>query len=252
MSIEKFATLDALIEPMLQAARIPGAAIAIVAGGETGFSRGYGYRDLAAKLPMTSRTLYPIGSTTKAINATVLGMLVDEGLLAWDAPVQNYLPQLRMRDAAVSAQVTLRDLIVMRTGLPRHDWVWTENSVRRAELAERLRHLESSAGFRERFQYNNMTVTIAGHVAELVTGQSWNDLVRQHLLEPLDMNVTRFTLPSDGEATRDRPCPKSTRHRSSPALISRHRRPTRPMRWAGSSIPTMVASASRMADIFTT
>ena len=80
--------LDATVELLLRAARIPGAAIAIVAGGRTVFAKGYGYRDLGAKLPVTADTHYPIGSTTKAINATLIGMLVDEGRLAWDVPVQ--------------------------------------------------------------------------------------------------------------------------------------------------------------------
>jgi len=73
-------------------------------------------------------------------------MLVDEGRLAWDEPVQTYLPQFRLQDPQISAQVTVRDLITMRTGLPRHDWLWMESPFSRVELVERLRYLESSAG----------------------------------------------------------------------------------------------------------
>lgn len=192
MNLEK---LDALIEPMRQAARIPGLAIAIVAGGATVFARGYGYRDLQAKLAMTEETIYPIASTTKAMNATLLGMLVDEGRLAWDMPVQSYLPRFRLGDSLTSAQVTVRDLVTMRTGLPRHDWLWKENLIGRADLVKRIAHLELSAGFRERFQYNNLTVTTAGHIAEVVTGQSWEELVRRRLFEPLRMSSTEPTLP---------------------------------------------------------
>lgn len=194
--------LDPTIEPMLRAARIPGAAIAVVADGKAIFAKGYGYRDLAAKLPMTAETIYPIASTTKAINATLLGMLVDEGRLAWDAPVQRYLPSFRLGNALTSAQVTLRDLVTMRTGLPRHDWVWIANPSNRSDLVDRLRHLELSAGFRERYQYNNLTVTTAGHVAEIVTGQSWENLVQQRLFEPLGMSRTGFTRPATGNVTR--------------------------------------------------
>src|SRR5687768_13880576 len=124
-------SLDPLIERLRQAGRIPGLATAIVANGQMVFARGYGQRDEAARLPMTSATVYPIASTSKAINATLLGMLVDEGTLSWDTPVQTYLPSFRMIDALASAQVTLRDLVSMRTGLPRHDWVWIENPISR-------------------------------------------------------------------------------------------------------------------------
>jgi CubicO group peptidase (beta-lactamase class C family) len=189
------------IEPLLRAARTPGAAVAVVAEGQTIFAKGYGYRDLDAKLPTTAATVYPIASTTKAFNATLLGILVDEGRLAWDVPVRKYLPRFSLQDPCVSAQVTLRDLVVMRTGLPRHDWLWAEHALSRAELADRLRYLELSAGFRERWQYNNLTVTTAGHIAEVVAGESWEDLLRQKILTPLQMNSTGFTLPPQGDFT---------------------------------------------------
>lgn len=83
---------------------------------------------------MTSLTRYPIASTTKAMNATLLGMRVDEGKLKWDAPVQDYLPSFRLHDRALSHLVTIRDLVAMRTGLPAHDFVWLENAITRADL----------------------------------------------------------------------------------------------------------------------
>jgi CubicO group peptidase (beta-lactamase class C family) len=193
--------LDAIIEPLLDTARIPGAALAIVADGKIVFAKGYGYRNLEAKLPLNSDTVYPIGSTTKAINATVVGMLVDEGRLAWDEPVQTYLPRFRLRDPFISTQVTLRDLLAMRTGLPRHDWLWLENPIGRAELVERIQHLELSAGFRERFQYNNLMTMTAGHIAEIVSGQNWVELVQQRILSPLGMGNTGFGPPTNGNVT---------------------------------------------------
>ena len=194
-ALQRTEELDPIIESMLRLTRAPGAAIAIVSGGETVFARGYGYRDLGAKLPLSSKTIYPIASTTKAMNATLLGMLVEEGQLAWDEPVQRYLPAFRLRDPYISRHVTLRDLIVMRTGLPRHDWVWIEHPIDRADLVHRLEALELSAGFRERFQYNNLTTVAAGHLAEVVTGRPWEDLIREKILEPLGMKDTEFTLP---------------------------------------------------------
>jgi CubicO group peptidase (beta-lactamase class C family) len=194
--IQNIAKLDSVVEPLLRAGRIPGAAIAVVANGETVVAKGYGYRDLAGKLPMSSKTVYPIASTTKAMNATLLGMLVDEGTLAWDVPVQQYLPEFRLFDSVASAHTTLRDLVTMRTGLPRHDWVWLGSPMSSAELVDILRYLEPSAGFRERFQYNNIGVTTAGHIAAVVTGVCWEELLRQKLLDRLGMINTDFKLPA--------------------------------------------------------
>lgn len=196
-----FDRLDGLIEGILRVARTPGAAIAIVADGESIFSKGYGYRDVEAKLPMTAETIYPIASTSKAMNTTILGMLVDDGVLSWDAPVQSYLPSFRLGDPHTSAQVTLRDLVTMRTGLPRHDWLWMGNPIDRAVLVERIRYVELSAGFRERYQYNNLTATAAGYIAEIVTGQTWEELVQQRIVQPLRMSNTGFVLPRTGNVT---------------------------------------------------
>src|SRR5688572_24947660 len=99
--------LEAILEPALQAAKIPGAAIAVVVGDETLYAKGFGYRDLKTRKPVTPNTVYPIASTTKALNATLLGMLVDDGLIEWDAPVQRYLPQFRLRDATITSRVTV-------------------------------------------------------------------------------------------------------------------------------------------------
>lgn len=208
---ERIASIDALIEPMLAAARIPGAALAIVVHGQTVLARGYGYSDVDKQRKVAADTLYPIASTSKAMNATLLGQLVDEGRLEWDAPVQTYLPAFRLGDPLISAQVTVRDLITMRTGLPRHDWLWLDSPWPRAELVSRLRYLDLSKGFREAFQYNNLTATAAGHVAEIICGNSWETLVQERLFEPLSMidtscgpiDATRITCSyhetSDGE-----------------------------------------------------
>jgi CubicO group peptidase (beta-lactamase class C family) len=137
--------LDRYIEALLRDGRIPGAAIAVVAGGETVFAKGYGERHLEPKLAANAQTIYPIASTTKAINATLIGLLVDDGMIGWDVPLQHYLPGFRLGDAEVSATVNIRDLLTMRTGLPRHDWLWVENPMNRAALIERLQYLELSA-----------------------------------------------------------------------------------------------------------
>jgi CubicO group peptidase (beta-lactamase class C family) len=201
MLLQNLEELDDIVAEMLRIGRVPGAALAVVVGEDIVLAKGYGRCDVDAKLPMRPITRYPIASTTKAINATLLGMLVDEGRLGWDVPVQSYIPTFRLGDPFVGSQVTVRDLITMRTGLPRHDWVSIESCGSRAELVERLQYLELSCGFRERFQYNNLTVTAAGHVAERVTGRSWEELVREKLLEPLGMRATTCMRPVGHQVT---------------------------------------------------
>lgn len=188
--------LHSVIEGILRAARIPGAALAVVADGKTIYSRGFGRRDLKTGKRVTPDTVYPIASTTKPMNATLLGMLVEEGRLEWDAPVQRYLPKFRLKDDLASARVTVRDLVTMRTGLPRHDWVWVGNPKNRADMVERLAYLDLSADFRQRFQYCNLSSAAAGHIAEVITGQSWESLAAQRLFRPLGMRRTSCARPT--------------------------------------------------------
>ena len=193
--------IDAMVKSVMRAARIPGAAIAVVRKGEIAYAHGYGVRDIQNGAPMTGSTRYPIASTSKGFNATLLAMLVEEGRLAWDVPVRNYLPGFALADPVASAQTTLRDLVTMRTGLPRHDWVWIDNPISRAELVSRMAHLPVNAGLREQFQYCNLTVAAAGHVAELVTGKGWEALIWERVLAPLGMSSTSASLAANDEST---------------------------------------------------
>jgi len=174
---------------------VPGLAIAVVAGGELVYARGFGNRDLENDLPMTPDTLFAIGSTTKAMTATLLGMLVDEGKLAWDEPLRTYLPDFRLSDPSVSERITARDLVTHRSGLPRHDLLWyNNNESTRGELVGRLAHLELTADLREKFQYNNLMFMTAGYLAGRLSGKTWEEAMRERLFEPLGMRRSNFAV----------------------------------------------------------
>jgi CubicO group peptidase (beta-lactamase class C family) len=187
--------LDAVIEKALSDWHTPGLALGVVHDGEAVLSRGFGMRNREENLPVTSKTVFAIGSSTKAMTAFTLATLVDEGKVEWDEPVRSYLARFQLKDEFASAHVTPRDLLTHRTGLPRHDLVWYNNeAATRAEIVERLRHLEPSAELRETWQYNNLMFLTAGHLTEVVTGMRWEDAVRARLLDPLGMAHTNFSV----------------------------------------------------------
>ncbi|HVS01538.1 MAG TPA: serine hydrolase [Thermoanaerobaculia bacterium] len=171
----------------LAAWRVPGAAVAVVAGGEVVLAEGYGLRDVAAELPVTAETLFAIGSATKAFTATVVGTLVDAGVVAWDEPVRTYLPRFDLRDEVVAGRLTVRDLLTHRSGLPRHDLVWYGSEKSREELFASLPHLELTEDLRARFQYQNLMYLTAGYLAGEVAGSNWEELVRERIFAPLGM-----------------------------------------------------------------
>lgn len=174
-------------------AQVPGLAIAIVADGKVIHSKGYGYRDLKQKVPVTENTLFAIGSVTKSFTVATLGTLADEGKFDWDKPVREYLPGFRLFDPAATEQVTVRDMVTHRTGLPRHDLIWDSSDFSLESIVNRIQFLPPSEPFRTRFQYNNLMFGAAGYIAASIGGKPWAELVRERLLTPLGMSSSRMS-----------------------------------------------------------
>jgi len=189
------AGFDAFVTDALKQWAVPGLAIAIVKDGRIVYAKGFGLREVGKKLPVTTNTLFAIGSTTKAFTTFVMGTLVDEGKLDWDKPVRRFLPDFRLYDQNATELITPRDLVTHRSGLPRHDLVWYNNTaISRRELVERLAYLEPSATLRAKFQYNNLMYAAAGYLVEHLTGQSWEENVRRRIFDPLGMTNSNFSV----------------------------------------------------------
>ena len=191
---EALASFDSLARAALESFRVPGAAVAIVRDGEVVHAAGYGVRNRETGAPVTPETAMPIGSSTKAFTSLLVGMLVEDGLLAWNEPVRTWLPDFRLDNDYATDEATPVDLLTHRTGLPRHDLIWYGSDFSRSEIYHRLRHLEPSAGFRTTFQYNNLMYLTAGYLAGQVSGSSWESLVRSRILEPLGMERTTLSV----------------------------------------------------------
>jgi CubicO group peptidase (beta-lactamase class C family) len=174
--------------------KVPGVGIAVVKGEKIILAEGYGLRDVPKKLPVTPRTIFAIGSSSKAFTATALGILMDEGKLDWDKRVRDYLPTFRLQDESAAAQMTPRDLLCHRSGLARHDLAWIGSAFSRKELFDRMRFLEPYADFRSIFHYNNFMFMTAGQLAGEVTGSTWEDVVRSRIFEPLGMKDSYFSI----------------------------------------------------------
>lgn len=186
---------EPFVETVMKDWEVPGLAVAIVKDNKVVYTKGFGYRDVEKKLPVTSDTLFAIGSCTKAFTATALGMLVDEKKLDWDKPVKNYVPNFKMYDDYVTKHVSTRDLLLHRTGLPRHDLLWEFDLIRtREEFLKILPDLKPATGFREDLLYNNIMYAMAAHVAENITQTTWEGIVEDRILEPLGMERSNFSV----------------------------------------------------------
>jgi len=184
------ADLDAYVARAMKGFEVPGLALTIVKDGQTVVAKGYGVKKLGEPAPVDDRTLFGIASNTKLFTATALGLLVEEGKIEWDAPVVRYLPAFQMWDPYVTRELTVRDLLVHRSGLGLGAgdllW-WPASTYDRKEVARRLRFIQPATSFRTAYAYDNVLYLVAGEVIEAISGQSWEDFVSRRILARVGM-----------------------------------------------------------------
>src|SRR4030042_5694352 len=157
--------LDATVARVMAAFEVPGIGLAMVKDGRVVVAKGYGVRKLGGPALVDGQTLFGIASNTKVFTAAALGLLVEEGKIAWDAPVIDYLPWFQMWDPYVTRELTVRDLLVHRSGLGlgAGDLLWWPPPTHdRKEIARRLRFHPPATSFRSAYAYDNVLYLVAG------------------------------------------------------------------------------------------
>ncbi len=174
--------------------QVPGVAVGIVKNDELVYAEGFGYRDIENQLPVTPETLFAIGSSSKGFTATSAGILVDDKKLDWHTPIRKWLPTFELQDRFATERMNLADLLCHRSGLPRHDLIWYNTTASREELIDRLKYLEPSKDFRTFWQYQNLMYLTAGYLAGRANESTWEELVQQRILDPLEMSSSNFSV----------------------------------------------------------
>lgn len=183
--------LDAYVAGVMQRFDVPGLSLAIVKDGQVVVTKGYGVRKLGQPGAVDAETRFAIASNSKLFTATALGLLVEEGKLQWDAPVVRYLPWFALSDPYVTHELTVRDLLVHRSGLGLGAgdllW-WPPSTYDRNEVARRLRYIPLATSFRSAYAYDNVLYLIAGLLIESVSGKSWEDFIRDRIFRTVGMS----------------------------------------------------------------
>ena len=196
--------LDSVVNSVMHEFKVPGLSVAIVKDGKVVLAKGYGVRSLGGTARVDARTNFGIASNTKIFTATAIGLLVEEGKLEWDAPVVRYLPSFAMYDPFVTRELSIRDLLVHRSGLGLGAgdllW-WPESTYDRKEIVRRLRFIPPATSFRSAYAYDNVLYTVAGEVIEAVSGLNWEDFVSRRILAPLGMTATTVLHSAAGSGT---------------------------------------------------
>jgi CubicO group peptidase (beta-lactamase class C family) len=187
-----YGPLHAVIEDGMRELRIPGVAVGLIHDGRE-HAAGFGVTNIDHPLAVDADTLFQIGSITKTFVGTLVMRLVEQGRLDLDWPVRAYLPDFRMQDEDAAARVTMRHLLTHTAG-----WLgdYFDDSGMGddalAEIVARMADLPQYTPLGEVWSYNNAGFYLAGRVIEVVTGQPFEQAMRELVLDPLGMRMSLF------------------------------------------------------------
>lgn len=198
------AEVERLINQVMTEQRQVGMAIGIVMNGEVAYTRGFGVADVESGRPVTERTLFEQGSISKQVVGTAIMQLVEQGKLSLDDPLVKYLPYFQLKDARYPA-ITIRHILTHQSGMtaleldsmeayarsltPEYDAASYERMVRGLSDMELI--YDPGQG---PFTYSDLAYNILGALIGAVSGQPFEDYVRDHIFLPLGMNDSTFEL----------------------------------------------------------
>jgi serine-type D-Ala-D-Ala carboxypeptidase len=191
MSPSRLAMIDDVVYRGIQAGGFPGAAVIVARRGGIVWEHGYGTLDWGGQSRVAvdpERTMYDLASLTKIVATTAAAMvLVDQGKLRLDERVTHYLPGFA---SGAKGQVTIRDLLTHRSGLPAGIDISTRagpESARNAVLAASLVRTPGSE-----YEYSDLGLDVMGFVVERITHQPLDQFVRRAVYAPVGMRSTTF------------------------------------------------------------
>jgi CubicO group peptidase (beta-lactamase class C family) len=180
--------VDEYINAQMRSARIPGLSLAIVKGDQVVYLKGFGRAGPSGR-EVTPQTSFMIGSITKPFTALAVMQLVEAGKIDLDTPVQRYIPWFRVADPQASAQITVRQLLNMTSGLPQiaETQFWTEQDAAAIERSVRFLKTVELGRPVGTFGYSNANYDTLGMIVQAVSGQPYEEYIKEHIFGPLEM-----------------------------------------------------------------
>ncbi|KAK1750428.1 beta-lactamase/transpeptidase-like protein [Echria macrotheca] len=197
--LARLSETSSLIESIRAITGNPGVSVGVLHHGKPIYAANYGYRDVATKTPPDSDTIFPVGSLTKAMVATLFAALVEEGKVSFETKLSDLVPEYNqpsedLRCKELATEANLIDLLAHRLGITMGNNFWSQKSqqvlVDKAETAKIVGFLQPLVPFRSKFMYSNWGYGLAGEILEDVARTDLQSLADQVLFKPLGMNRT--------------------------------------------------------------
>lgn len=195
-----WSTFEAQVEKSLKDWKAPGCAIAIIEDGKIVKIATWGTQSAGQNKPITPSTPFQIASLSKAFLATTIAKLVDLGLLSFDDPVRKYLPDFFVGSEETSQKITIRDLLLHRSGLPGFSGdTLMHLGFSKNEIIQGLRKMPQTYPLGERYAYQNFLFAMLGDIAEKVTGKTIKDMYQEFFFTPLNFKSAAASLEDIGQ-----------------------------------------------------
>jgi len=185
-------SLDSYIERGMQQWQIPGLAISIVKDGKVVLMKGYGVRETGKQDKVDENTLFIIASNSKLFTGTAIANLDFEKKLSLNDKVTQYIPWFKLYDSNATNMATVRDMLCHHLGTKtfQGDFTFWDSNLAKDSIIWKMRYLKPTGQFRQDFGYCNSGFLVAGQILEKVTGQTWENYVKEKILTPLGMSNT--------------------------------------------------------------
>lgn len=183
--------LDAMAGRMVATGEVPGLAITVVHDDRVVYTKGFGLRETGKPETVDADTVFQLASLSKPITSTIVAALVGKANLDWDSRIASLAPDFQLHDPYPSQQVTVRDLLDHRSGLPGAAGNDLEAiGFPRDEIMHRLALVPASSSFRAGYSYSNAGFTMGALAAARPTGRDWETVADTFLYHPLSMTAT--------------------------------------------------------------
>jgi CubicO group peptidase (beta-lactamase class C family) len=191
---------SASILELLRAGGAPGLSLGVFHHGNIIHTQHFGQRDIDNPATPNNESVYWVASTFKIVTVSAVARLVTDGILGWDVPIREYLPEFCERKDEFGLNATIRDLIANRTGLPMASFYWGQQNgeqlIPKTEFVRIVNHMQSAKPFRSTFVYSQWNFCLLQIIIETVTGKAFGDFVRETIFEPLGLKTATFDTPT--------------------------------------------------------
>ncbi|KAL8708942.1 MAG: hypothetical protein Q9220_006274 [cf. Caloplaca sp. 1 TL-2023] len=191
--IQRLEAAKPTIQQILKLSGTVGMSYGILHEGKVVHTESFGFRDYGKKLSVDEKTIFPICSLTKAMLASAIGILVEDGKLSWETKVKDVIPDFRTHSQELHHSATILDFLSMRSGMQQYGaWLQSQNNVifPREDSMKIINSFKQTQPLRQGFQYDNWAYELLSHVFPNTVGEDWGMFCSDHLFRPLGLGKT--------------------------------------------------------------